>query len=578
MKTSINGCYWQLKPSYNTEKIVNQCGISDFLARIISSENNDIDQIINYLDPKIKNLLPDPFHLLDISKGVARVIKAIKNKEKICIFADYDVDGATSAAILKRLFRDLNYDADIYVPNRILEGYGPTSAAFNKLKADYSLIITVDCGASAHEALNHASTLGLCVVVIDHHLSDETLPIAAAIINPNRFDERSRYGYLAAVGVTFLFGIALISVLKKEDFFDNVLIPNLMNYLDLVALGTVCDVMPLVGLNRAFVTQGLKLMNKRQNQGIKALSDIGRIDEKITSYHLGFVIGPRINAGGRVGRSDLGANLLATDNVAEAMSLALELDRHNSERKILSDICLSQASAIAATKTDQNVIIIAGQNWHEGIIGIIAARIKDKYNKPVAVIAISGDIAKASARSALGFDFGKAILMAKEKNIVISGGGHKSAAGFSIEVDKIQDLESFLNKKFDESNLSIANKVYYHADLSLESLNLNLINELSCLEPYGNGNSEPIFKLSDLKIIRTDILAEKHLKCLFISAKAKQSIVNAIIFNAVDTDIGNFLLKANGRGFAAIGTIKLNIWQDKKTIQFYIKDIIIQNP
>jgi len=581
-KISVNGKIWQqrLVNEYDVLQIAREAGISDFLAKILSYRIKNLNEAVDFLSPKLKNLLPDPFHLLDMQKAVTRTISAILNKQKICIFADYDVDGATSSSLLKNIFRDLGQEADIYVPDRIAEGYGPTPMAMQTIRdKGTELLITVDCGAMAHEALKYASQVGLEVIVIDHHISSDSLPEAIAVVNPNRIDETSDCTYLAAVGVAFLFATALLSDLKKQNFFVDNSPPNLMQYLDLVALGTVCDVMQIVALNRAFVTQGLKILQQRKNLGIRTLCELAGLNEKPNSYHLGFVLGPRINAGGRVGKSTLGATLLSTKCAIEANNLALELEKHNNERKVLELVILEEATAIALTQENDSSLFIVGKGWHPGVIGIIAGRLKEKFNKPVSVIALNNGIGKASCRSISNIDFGSKILNAKTKGLIVVGGGHAMAAGFTILEENLPKLQEFLNHscKNDLLNLRSLNVAQYDAELTSSSINLQLMEELSKLEPYGQGNPEPIFKFVDFFVLKADIVGGKHIKCLLAPAKSSFGTkpIAAIAFNAVSSPIENILLNIKAYNISFIGSLKMNSWQERHTIQLQIKDLII---
>lgn len=584
MTKSVTGKSWQqkiLKEHYVLE-LCRKLEITDLLAQILSSRTSELSEADNFLSPKIRNLLPDPYHLLDMEKAINRAVNAIINKQKIVIFADYDVDGATSAALLKNLLRDIGHDATIYVPDRINEGYGPTSLAMQKLKeAEAELVITVDCGTMAYEALEYAEKVGLEVIVIDHHISADSLPKAVAVINPNRLDETSEYTYLAAVGVSFLFATALVSQLKKQNYFNSAPCPNLMNYLDLVALGTVCDVMPIIKLNRAFVTQGLKIIQKKCNLGLNALLNVAIIEEKPSCYHLGYVIGPRINAGGRVGKSSLGANLLSSICEIEAKQLAQELDKHNNERKVIEQLMFDEAIIIAESQKNASCLIIAKEGWHPGVIGIIAGRLKEKFNKPVAVIALNDGIGKASCRSIKGIDFGNKIFAAKSHNLVINGGGHAMAAGFTMLEDKLVELQDFLGKLFadDLSKLINYGVEEYESDLTTSSINLEFINNLSRLEPYGAANPEPIFKFAGLFVLKADIVAGKHIKCLLAPSRETYGSkpISAIAFNAIGSELEKFLLNSKPYSIDVIGSLKINNWQGRELIQLQIKDLIISS-
>jgi single-stranded-DNA-specific exonuclease len=580
---SISGKYWSAH-SYDenfVSELQRYLGIDDFLARIISTRVSSITSAEHFLNPKIKSLLPDPFHLLDMQKAVDRITKAINDNEKICIFADYDVDGATSAALLKNLFRTLGINTSIYVPDRITEGYGPSLEAMQKIKLlGTKLVITVDCGSVAFEALEYATSLGLEVIVVDHHISMDNLPNAVAVINPNRLDETSECKNLAAVGVSFLFAVALCKSLKELNFFNrnNLEPPDLMQYLDLVALGTVCDVMQLTGLNRAFVAQGLKVAKSRVNIGYRALSDFANIQEPPNCYHLGFILGPRINAGGRVGKSWLGAHLLSTISDQEALEIATELERYNEERKAIEYTVLEEAMSLAQAQINDPSLFIVGNNWHPGVIGIVAGRLKEKYNKPVAIIALNDGIGKASCRSIKGVDFGCKIIEAKQKGLVVAGGGHAMAAGFTVEEKQIHELGQFLNQKFAKDLQSTDSHLreFYDIDLSTAAATLELLAQIDKLEPFGNGNPAPVFRFSDVYVLRADIVGSKHIKVIFAPTKDSYSSkpLSAIAFNVVGTEIGEVLLSPKSHQLSILGKLKANKWQDKETVQFQLYDII----
>lgn len=584
MMLSVRGKVWQqvkINENYVLE-LKRNFEISDLLAQILSNRTKNIQEAFEFLNPKIKHAMPDPYHLLDMDKAVVRTIQAITCKQKICIFADYDVDGATSSALLKNLFRDIGVDASIYVPDRLIEGYGPTPAAMQIIRDDnINLLITVDCGTTAHAALEFAYDIGLDVIVIDHHISSDALPKAIAVINPNRLDETSELKYLAAVGVSFLFAVALISRLKTKDYFNEGLnVPDLIGYLGLVALGTVCDVMQLTNLNRVFVAQGLKIISRRENLGLKTLFDIAGLTEKPNCYHLGFVIGPRVNAGGRVGKSSLGATLLSTLDESEAIKIANELDYHNSERKTIEAMMLEEAFAMAETQKDDSMLFIVGNSWHAGVIGIVASRLKDKYNKPTAVIALNMGIAKASCRSIKGVDFGLKIIEAKNNGLISSGGGHAMAAGFTTTEDKLAELNNYLKNLFLKDFAKVAEDYTneYSLELTTQSINLELMKEINKLEPYGNGNAEPLFKFTNLFVLKADIVGGKHIKCLFASVKNSYGSkpISAIAFNTVASEIGEILLDRKPNTLSIIGILRSNSWQGVERIQLQIVDIIVE--
>jgi len=587
MQKSVLGKLWQ--PVTIQEDLVTRISrelqIGDFLAKLVSTRVSSAAEAFDFLDPKIKRLLPDPFHLLDMQQGVERVVQAIKNQEKICIFADYDVDGATSAALLKNVFRELGVGVEIYVPDRIEEGYGPTPSAMQKIKnSGNQVVITVDCGSVAFEALLYASDIGLDVIVIDHHISLDKLPKAVAVINPNRIDEVSNYKNLAAVGVSFLFAVAFCSMLRQQGFFEDNSIkhPDLIKQLDIVALGTVCDVMTLTGLNRAFVKQGLKIARSRTNIGYAALCDTAELDEAINCYHLGFILGPRINAGGRVGTSSLGAALLSTDNSDKAKKISEELTIHNNNRKVIELTILEEAHKLAKLQANNAVIFVSGNGWHPGVIGIVAGRLKETYNRPVAVVAVNESIGKASCRSVRGCDFGSALMEAKLKGMLLAGGGHAMAAGFSIEENKLSILQEFLEDRFKNilKNSISHLEEFYDLELTASSINNSLIEQINRLEPFGNGNPSPVFKFNNLFVLKADIVGSNHIKVLFAPTRESSSStpISAIAFNSVNTVMAEIILSKKSYNLSVIGSLKENNWQNRQTVQLHIKDLIINSP
>lgn len=580
---SVLGKTWHIKKAnehHVSQILQNIDGLSDIAAKLLALKGLTADNALSFLHPKLKDSLPDPFHLVDMDKAVNRMIAAITNKEKICIFGDYDVDGATSSAMLKKFFSSLSCAVEVYIPDRILEGYGPSNFAIQNIKdTGATLLITVDCGGTAYEPLAYADDIGLDVIVIDHHIMVESPPKAVAVINPNRLDETTQYTYLAAVGVSFLFMIAVSTKLKQLGTIEEI---NLMQYLDLVAFGTVCDVMPLTGLNRTFVTQGLKVLASRNNIGLKILSDIARLNESPTAYHLGFILGPRINAGGRVGKASLGSALLSTDSEEAAYKIAIELEQFNEERKLIEKQVLEEAMIITEpTQQDKNIVFVYKEGWHPGVIGIVASKLKEKYQKPVAVIGINDGIGKASCRSVKGVDFGNKILEAKLNKIVEAGGGHAMAAGFTILPDKIEELHSFLNKAMEKEYLKFLESTYseYDVDLTTNSLNLELVNEVYKLAPFGNGNAEPLFRLHDVYIISPKIVGEKHISSILVPSYESYANrgIKAIAFGALENNIGEILLNNTKKPIAVIGYAQRNFWNGQYNVQFIITDII-QSP
>ena len=561
------------------EQIKQKFALSDIIAQILAHKFSDLEQVENFINATLKHNLTDPFALKDMEKGVDLVIKAIVENKKIVIFADYDVDGASSASLFKNYFALLGKEIGFYIPDRIKEGYGPNSKALLQLKdQNTDLVITVDCGTTSFAPLEAAHQAGLDVIVIDHHLGTENTPKALAIINPNRIDEESDYKYLCAAGVSFLFLIALNKKLKEQGFFANKPVPELLTLLNLAALGTVCDVVPLVGLNRAIVRQGLKIIRKDNHLGLKALANVAGYDiTETASYHLGFVIGPRINAGGRVAVADLGTKLLTSNNYADAYEIAEKLEFHNRERKALEQQVLQEAIDLVEQKQlyNNSVIIVSKQDWHIGVIGIVASRIKDRYNLPVAVISFTDDIGKASCRSIKGVDFGSAVAQAGE--LLVAGGGHKMAAGFTIKKEKLLEFEEYLqNNLIEQVNLAKQKRILsYDAILPLSALSVEFLEKLNILEPYGQDNPEPKFMITNCKIFNLKEIGTNHYKlCLVenVSGVYGKSI-DAVIWKAKDTPLGNILLQAQNRAVNVIALAKLNKWRDRITVQLQIEDM-----
>ncbi len=577
---SVLGKDWILK-KYSEETanlLKNNFSLSEILSRLIAIRKINIDEVSLYLNPKIKNTLPDPFILKDMDKAVDRVSKAIINKEKIGIFGDYDVDGATSTAILGNYFNDIGLQKSVYIPDRKTEGYGPTKNGFDKLLSEGSkLIVTVDCGTMSFDTINYYQKKNIDIIILDHHQSEIELPNALSIVNPNRFDDKSNLNYLCAAGVCFMFLVALNIKLRGLKWFskNNILEPNLFNLLDLVSLGTVCDVVPLVGLNRAIVSQGLKVINKITNPGIKILKNICGVESNLNTYHLGYVLGPRINAGGRVGKCSHGANLLLNKNLKEVFKIASELEVFNNERKIIEKNMLNKIENSVVIDKNDPVIVLSGHNWHGGIIGIIASRLKEKFNKPTVIISVVNKIGKASARSIYGFDIGSTIIRAVHQNILLKGGGHKMAAGFSIEEDKINMFKNFINKSFlkIKKNLKKNNEIFFDSIISPSALNYNFYNEINSLSPFGSGNPEPKFVIENLECLKSTVVGEKHIKSLLIGQDG--SVVKSVTFNAVKTELETYLLAKNRKKINIFGKISLNEWKGKKNVEFIIDDISV---
>lgn len=550
--------------------IASQHGIPELLANILVGRDVALADVPQFLTPTLRDQLPDPFHLKDMDKAVARIIRAIDNKEIIAVFGDYDVDGATSTALLWHYLTPLGVTVIPYIPDRAKEGYGPTVAAFENLTAQgASLIISVDCGTMAHEPIRMANEKNVDVVVLDHHLSSTDLPAAHALVNPNRFDETSPMRHLAAVGVTFLLLVALNKTLRDAGHFKQGE-PNLIGLLDMVALGTVCDVMPLTGLNRAFVAQGLKLLAQRRQRGLAALADVANLNEPPSSYHLGFIYGPRINAGGRVGEAGLGVRLLTSADDGDLQDTALRLHKHNAERQAIEANVLEKAFTQAATQSNAPVIVVAGEGWHQGVIGIVAGRLKEKYSRPAAVISIEGDVAKGSARSVTGADMGAAIHAAVTQGILTHGGGHAMAAGFSLAPDQIDAFRNFICQRLARAVTEYAESRVRKLDgwISCASGTPELLAEISRAAPYGLGNPSPRFAIRHARILHRTVMKEKHLRLVLGDETGGR--LNAVAFNVGDSQLGAWLATMPSLHLA--GELTLNRWQGQETPQFIIED------
>ena len=577
---SLSGKNWILK-KYNQEDlkfIKDNFYLDEITSKLISIRNIKRDEIESYLNPSIKNFLPNPNNLKDMEKSTLRSIKAILESEKIGIFGDYDVDGATSTALLGNYFSELNLDYEIYIPDRKKEGYGPSVQGFQELiNKKVKIIFTVDCGTLSYDAINFAKKEKVDVIVLDHHQSEIKLPSAFSIVNPNRFDDKSNLQYLCAAGVTFMFLVSLNRELRTQKWFEqnNIIEPNLINYLDLVSLGTVCDVVPLTGLNRAIVKQGLKIIKTKKNLGLKTLLDICKIESNPSIYHLGYLIGPRINAGGRVGKCSHGANLLLNKDPKYTFKLAIELDQFNKERQMLEKDLLQKILSETKDYINDPVLVLSGNNWHEGIIGIVAARLKDKFNKPVIIISVNGDEGKASARSIVGFDIGSVIIAATQENLLLKGGGHKMAGGFSIKIKNIEKFKSFVFKKYRSinENLKSDKPLLLDSVIAPSAVNLDFYKKVELLSPFGSGNPEPKFIIENLKTINGKIVGEKHIKSVLLGEDG--SIIKSIAFNATDKDLGSYLLKKNNKSFNIAGKLSLNEWKGQSNVEFIIDDISV---
>jgi len=577
---SLSGKNWIYK-KFDTsyiEYLKENFSLDEITAKLLSIRNIKKDSIKSFLEPSIKNLIPNPNTLKDMEKTTLRLLKAINENQKIGIFGDYDVDGASSTAIIGNYLKIIKQNFEIYIPDRRSEGYGPSIKSFkNLIDKKVNLIITVDCGTMSFDAIDFANKNNVDVIVLDHHQSEINLPMAHSIINPNRFDDESKLSYLCAAGVCFMTLISINSALRKQGWFlkNKIKEPNLLNFLDLVSLGTICDVVPLIGLNRAIVKQGLKIINLKRNLGLKTLIDLCRIETKASTYHLGYIIGPRINAGGRVGKCSHGANLLLNNNPKESFQIATELEQFNLDRKKLETDLLNVILNTVNNNINDPVLVLYGNDWHEGVIGIIASRIKEKFNKPTIIISLKNNIGKASARSILGFDIGAVILAAIQNKILIKGGGHKMAGGFSIEENKIKKFKEFITKTFTKKidQKLRKNDIYLDSLISASALNFDFYKKIEKLSPFGSGNPEPKFIIENVKILKSLIVAKNHIKSILLSKDG--STIKTIAFNSHDTDLGQFLLNNKKNTFNIVGKLSLNEWRGEKNVEFIIDDISV---
>ena len=528
--------------------------------------------------PTLRDWLPDPSIFRDMDAAATRLADAVAANEAIVIFGDYDVDGATSAAVLIRYLRMVGGTVGHYIPDRLLEGYGPSADALVALKtAGADLVVTVDCGTQGFEALAAARAAGLDVIVVDHHKAATALPVALALVNPNRLDEApeaAAHGHLAAVGIAFLLAVALNRTLRQRGAFATRPEPKLTELLDLVALGTVADVVPLTGLNRAFVTQGLKVMRTRRNVGLTALIDAAGLSKPPGARDLGFALGPRVNAGGRVGQSDLGVRLLTSDDPAEAMALAAELDRLNIDRRGIEAAVTDEALAIADPASNMAVALVAGAGWHPGVIGIVASRLKDRLHRPTIVIAIGDDgLGKGSGRSLPGVDLGAAVLAAKDAGLLIAGGGHAMAAGLTVAADGIDALAAFLNDRLAGAVdvAATARALDCDAAIAPRGVSLQLAETLEVAGPYGQGWSQPRIASGPWTAVDSRIVGEHHLKLVLSGADGARC--KAIAFRHADTALGAAMLGARGRSFYVAGRIKRDDWKGEPSAEIEIDDI-----
>ena len=579
VESSLSGKAWAWRGS------AMECGQdassldNDILTQLLLTRGVEADDIARHAAPTLREFLPDPAEFQDMENAAERIAQAILNAEKVTVYGDYDVDGATSAALMVELLRALGGTAEYYIPDRLLEGYGPSGEALVKLGEEgSSLVVTVDCGAMAYEALEQARDANVEVIVVDHHKCAPELPVASALVNPNRLDENdtaAAHGHLAAVGVAFLLAIALVRNLRGKGYFESRNEPDLMALLDLVALGTVADVAALHGLNRAFVSQGLKVMARRERIGMAALIDASRLKRAPQCSDLGFALGPRINAGGRVGEATLGVRLLTTSDPDEAREIAEQLSSLNEDRRAIEGEVQEAAEAQIAAQHNQSVQVIAGSGWHPGVIGIVAGRIKEKTGKPSIIIALdeSDGTGKGSGRSISGVDLGAAIIAAREAGLLVAGGGHAMAAGLTIESSRLAEFTAFLDERLarDVERARLNQQMQLDLSLAPGGLTPELVNTLDKAGPYGVGWPGPRVAVGPVRIVKADIVGKDHLR-LIVAGEDGRSL-KAIAFRAAETEMAQTLLhRSHGRRFYLAGRAKIDDWGNRPQAELHLED------
>tara|TARA_Y100001970_G_C14250499_1_gene871498 strand:+ start:4043 stop:5809 length:1767 start_codon:yes stop_codon:yes gene_type:complete len=567
---------WKIK-KFDERKVIfftQKFKLTYLIAKLLTIREVKEDSVVSFLNPDINLNIPDPFNLKDMKKAVKRVIKSLENNEKIGIIADYDVDGSTSAAILFKFLRHYTSKISLKIPNRLLDGYGPNLKIMNEMKKNnVGLIFTLDCGTTSNGIIDNKDYSNIDKIIIDHHLTDKNLPNVHSIINPNRDDESGNYKEMAAVGVTFLFLMALRKELRLSILFNKFKEPNLLSFLDLVALGTVCDIVNLKSYNRVFVKKGLEIIHKRHHKGIAKLIDNSKISSSPTSIDLGFKVGPQINAASRLDDSSLASKFLITNDNKIIESISRKLFLLNEKRKLIENKIFNEANLQAINQRDSNYILVYGNDWHPGVLGIVASKISDLYFKPAIVISFINDFGIGSARSIEGLDLGKIILNAKNKNILINGGGHSMAAGLKISINNLDRFNSFLKKSFKIYDLTIYQRIdEYDSVISVNELNTELVENLEILQPFGKGNPEPSFILTDIKIDSIKYIKDKHILIFFQNDIGNK--IKGICFNAKGTILGDHLEKYKKFNFLISCNLSIDKFSRDFSPQIVIKDIL----
>ncbi|MFK4486935.1 single-stranded-DNA-specific exonuclease RecJ [Bradyrhizobium sp. USDA 336] len=562
--------------------IVQRHQLPELLARVLAGRGVDIDAVADFLDPTIRKLLPDPFTVTEMEAAAKRIADAATRGEKVAIFGDYDVDGATSAALLAWHLRHCGLDPLIHIPDRIFEGYGPNTEAVRALAGKgATLLVTVDCGTTSIEPLAEAKRLGMSVVVIDHHQAGTELPVVDALVNPNRLDDLSGLGHLAAVGLVLVTLVAVNRELRQRGFWTSEMPePDLLGMLHHVALGTVADVAPLIGLNRAFVAKGLIAMRRRDHVGHTALMDVARLNGPPEAWHLGFMLGPRVNAGGRIGRADLGVRLLLEGDSVEAARIAAELDRLNSERRVIEQAAEAQAEAEALASIGLEdklaVIVTASEGWHPGVVGLVASRLKEKFSRPAFAIALEpGGIGTGSGRSIAGVDLGKAVRQAVADGILLKGGGHAMAAGVTLRKEKLAEFRAYIETALarDVAEARHVNELYIDGAVTARAVTPELATTLNRAGPFGSGNPEPVLALPSHQLVFADEVGQAHLRLRFKAGDG--AIVNGIAFRSVGQKLGNALLANRGQPMHVAGSLSVDRYQGAERVQFRVVDVAL---
>ncbi|MBN9538323.1 MAG: single-stranded-DNA-specific exonuclease RecJ [Reyranella sp.] len=579
---SLTGRRWaaRLADERTALAIGQRHGLPDAICRLLAARNIELDAVPDFLDPTLRKFLPDPSHLKDMDAAVARLVHAVRQGERIVVFGDYDVDGATSSALLLRFFRAVGGDIGVYIPDRRKEGYGPNTTALLKLKEEgASVVVTVDCGITAFEPLAEARRVGLDLIVIDHHMAEIALPEAVAVVDPNRVDDDSPHKQLAAVGVAFLLAVGINRALREAGWYGTARPePDLRQWLDLVALGTVCDVVPLVGVNRALVRQGLQVMAQRRNAGLAALADVARLKEPPGAYHLGFLLGPRVNAGGRVGQADLGARLLSSDDVHEVGALAIRLDEFNAERRAIEREVLDQAIArIEGLYGPERrglpaALVVESEGWHVGVIGIVASRLVERYGRPAFVIGMDGELGKGSGRSVRGVDLGAAVIAARQAGLLVNGGGHAMAAGLTVSRTALAELIHFLDARIGPQlgAAPAVRELGIDAALAPAAATQELVDMIERAGPFGAGNALPRFALTGVRVSYAQPVGEGHVRCTLVGAQRGR--VEAIAFRAGQTALGPALLDSARPVLHVAGALRIDRFGGRESVRLQIDD------